>query len=287
MADIDDLLPIRNLFSLGSFQQVINKCSSGQQTLAIRALLYRAYVAQKRYNLVLAEISESDPSVELRAIRLLARYFLGHSVIEEIKAVGAEGYASPMVAIVVATVWMNENELELAFQAVSPHSKDLDCVALTIQIHLILNRVDLAKKELTQLKTWADDATLAQIVEAWISITLGGEQKYQEAFYVFEELGSSTAATSKLLVGQAVCRMHAKNYAAAETLLQDALNKSNNDQEALVNLIVLGNLSGKPELVSTYTSQLKDVAPKHPFLLEQELKESLFDRCAQRFTVQI
>ncbi|KAJ1565705.1 hypothetical protein HK096_011533 [Nowakowskiella sp. JEL0078] len=252
MAEVEELLPIRNLFSLGSYQQVINKSSSGQQIAARRSLLYRAYVAQARYSLVLAELKADDPSVDLRAIRLLARYFVKEDVLDEIRALAAEEVTSPMVASVVATVWINENELELALQAVARHSKDLECAAITVQIYLKLNRLDLAKKELANIKTWADDATLAQIIEAWISIYEGSDQKYQEAFYVFEELASSTSATSKLLVGQAVCRLHAKNYDAAEHLLLEALNKSNNDQEALANLIVLGHAASKPDLVSTY-----------------------------------
>jgi hypothetical protein len=35
-----------------------------------------------------------------------------------------------------------------------------------------MDRVDLAKKELAQIKTWADDATLAQLIEAWVNLSL-------------------------------------------------------------------------------------------------------------------
>ncbi len=33
-----------------------------------------------------------------------------------------------------------------------------------------MDRLDLAKKELAAIKSWADDATLAQLVEAWVNV---------------------------------------------------------------------------------------------------------------------
>jgi coatomer protein complex subunit epsilon len=107
---------------------------------------------------------------------------------------------------------------------------------------LKLDRPDLAGQHLQQIKSWAEDASLAQLSEAWVSLHLGGDQKYQEAFYILEEMGQSSA---KILTGQAVCRLHQGKLSEAEELLLESLQKDPNDAETLVNLIVVNQLLGK------------------------------------------
>ena len=41
---------------------------------------------------------------------------------------------------------------------------------MSIQIYLELNRPDIAIKMLTSLKTWADDSTLAQLIESFVNL---------------------------------------------------------------------------------------------------------------------
>lgn len=43
-------------------------------------------------------------------------------------------------------------------------------LALIIQIYLQLDRLDFAKRELTATKTWAEDAMLVQLIEAWVGL---------------------------------------------------------------------------------------------------------------------
>ena len=47
---------------------------------------------------------------------------------------------------------------------------DKKSVALIIQTYLKLDRSDLAKRELASTKTWAEDAMLAQLIEAWVGL---------------------------------------------------------------------------------------------------------------------
>ena len=84
------------------------------------------------------------------------------------------------------------------------------------------------------------------------SVPQGGDQKYQEAFYIFEELGAS--ASAKILTAQAVCRLHQGKIDEAEQLLLEASNKDPNDPETLANLIVCSHLAGKPaDVISRFT----------------------------------
>lgn len=53
-----------------------------------------------------------------------------------------------------------------------------------------------------------------------------GGEKYQEAFYIYEEFAqSNTAQTAKVLNGQAVANIALGRYDEAESLLLEAQNK--------------------------------------------------------------
>lgn len=42
--------------------------------------------------------------------------------------------------------------------------------ALAVQIYLQLDRLDLARNEVATVKTWAEDALLLQMMEAWVDL---------------------------------------------------------------------------------------------------------------------
>lgn len=44
----------------------------------------------------------------------------------------------------------------------------MDAVALIVQIHLQQNRTDLALKEVTAARRWAQDSLLVNLAEAWV-----------------------------------------------------------------------------------------------------------------------
>lgn len=73
-----------------------------------------------------------------------------------------------------------------------------------------------------------------------------GGEKYQAAFYVYEELASVPSTTSALsIVGQAVSELHLGRIPEAEAALQSALQKYPEDPQVLANSIVLNAISGK------------------------------------------
>ncbi|CAG8594740.1 8176_t:CDS:2 [Ambispora gerdemannii] len=286
----------------GSYQQVINEANSRTQVseaakLERKTYLYRAYIAQGKYNIVISEVKDSD-AVELRTVKLLAVYLQAKAAgqldskreetLNELSELLKEPANSlnSTIQIISGTIYYHEGLLEDALKVLMKNNKNLECVALIIQIYLQMDRVDLAKRELAATKSWAEDAMLAQLIEAWVGLRTGGD-KYQESYYIYEEIAQSPSSnTVKILNGQAVCHIHLGRYPEAEGLLLEALNKNNDDPETLVNLIVVSNLSGKSsDVVNRYTTQLKEASPNHPFLQDLDLKNSLFDRAAQKFVL--
>ncbi|KAI8381410.1 coatomer epsilon subunit-domain-containing protein [Radiomyces spectabilis] len=296
------LFGIRNLFALGNYQTVINDVSSSnglfspEAKLEAQTYLYRSYVAQGKYNLVINDIADNQEAA-LKAIKLLATYLQAKQknqvetcdqVLEQARQLLEEGAnrTNASIQTTIATIFVNAQQTEEALKIIHLRQKKLECAALAVQIYLQMDRLDLARNEVNAAKAWAEDALLLQMMEAWVGLRVGGE-KYQEAFYIYEEFGQSSASqTIKVMNGQAAAHIALGRYPEAESILLEALNKNSDDPDTLVNMIVCANLTSKsPDVVNRYVNQLREVAPQHPFIQDMDLKSSLFDRTAARFAL--
>lgn len=170
-----------------------------------------------------------------------------------------------------------------------------------------MNRVDLANNKLKEMKISAEEHALTRIAAAWIAYVEGDKTKLQNAVYTYEELidkyckyciictpnshcthmritlNVCVAASAQLLNGQAIGEMHLGNYAAAESLLNDALSKGTAavDGDSLANLIVVQQHLQRPiELVNRTISQLTLKSPNHPMISSLQNFDSAFDRVA-------
>nr|CAB3232870.1 coatomer subunit epsilon-like [Phallusia mammillata] len=290
--EIDELFDVKNAFYLGLYQQCINEAQKAKVSSQLKkterdVFMYRAYIAQRKYGVVLDEI-KSSASSELQAVRLLADYLSNPSrkdnVLKKVEEslsgnVDIENKTLPLMA---ASIYYHELNYDSALRIL--HSTEsLEASALTIQVLLTINRVDLARKEVKAMQEADEDATLTQLAQAWFNISVGGE-KLQDAYYIFQEMADKNQSSSLLLNGQAACYMAQGKWDEAEGVLQEAMDKDSNCAETLINMILLSQHQGKaPEVTNRYISQLKDSHNSHLFVRELAIKENDFDRLTMQY----
>ena len=71
-----------------------------------------------------------------------------------------------------------------------------------------------------------EDATLTQLVSAWVNLSKQTDKGAKEAAYCYEELIDKFEPTLPLLNGLATAKIQLKDYDEAHSRLQEALGKS-------------------------------------------------------------
>ncbi|OAA79684.1 Coatomer, epsilon subunit [Akanthomyces lecanii RCEF 1005] len=284
-----ELINIHNHFHQGQYQEVVDFDTSSfspDNELPARLLVLRARIALGQAQEVLADVKgASEP--ELQAVGALAQQALGKtdaavSTVEKLAASHADNVG---VQIIGGTVLQAAGKSEEALSLLSQHQGSLDAVALIAQIHLQQNRTDLALKEVTAARRWAQDSLLVNLAESWVGLRVGGE-KYQQAFYVFEELAQAPATSSiSSLVSQAVCELHLGRTEEAQAALDQAIQKAPESTDAIANMLVLKVVSGADS--DELTATLKKIAPKHQLLVDLEEKSAAFDAAASKYSAKV
>lgn len=289
----DELFDLKTAFYLGNFQQAINEAqklrvSDPKVVVEKDVYMYRAFLAQKKYGVVLDDI-RSNSSDELKYVRTMAEYLSNETkreqIIHELDAkLGSLNVTNPLVLLIIANIYVLADNYETALKVL--HSVDasqlLESSALSIQIYLKLDRQDLARKELKKMVEIDEDSIITQLASAWVYMATG--EKLQDAYFTFQELSDKHSGTTLLLNNQALCQINQGKYDEAQNLLQEALDKDSNNPDAMVNTIVLNQALGKPvEVNNRYVSQLKDSHKNHPFVRDLAQKENEFNRIAQSY----
>ncbi|KAJ4265596.1 hypothetical protein NW762_004890 [Fusarium torreyae] len=284
-----ELINIHNYFHQGQYQEVVDFDTSSfspDNALPVRVLALRARLALGQAQDVLDDVKgESEP--DLQALGALAELNLGKadSAVQTIEKLASSAADNTTVQIIGGTVLQAAGKSEEALALLTQHQGSLDAVSLIVQIHLQQNRTDLALKEVSAARRWAQDSLLVNLAESWVGLRVGGE-KYQQAFYVFEELAQAPSTSSvRSLVSQAVCELHLGRTEEAQAALDQALEKDANNADAIANLLVLSVISGSQS--DELTQKLQSAKPDHQFLADLEEKSALFDKAATKYSAKV
>ena len=287
-------MTLHNDFHHGAFSKVLSfdpTSVSPSVQLSARVLQLRAQIALGQSQSALSSLSSADTSStpDLAAVKCLAQYASGSTTtaLSSAESLAASHTENPTVQVLAGTVLQAAGKSEEALNLLSKHQGSLEAVALTAHVHLANNRTDLALKEVTAAKKWAQDSLLINIAESWVGLRLGGD-RYQQAFYEFEEMP----------VAQSIAETHLGRLPEAETGLRGVVEaKEEQDEQqgasgeqrdhALANLAVVQTLAGKTVEADGLLGELRGRAPHHPLLTSLREKESLFDEAAKKYSPKV
>lgn len=290
--DVDELFDVKNAFYVGNYQQAINEAQSVSPSTPLVALqrdafLYRSYIAQGNYRIVLQELKTADPL--LQPLKTLVEYLSPGAnkpaIVADIDARVAKGIelSNEIFLIVAATIYYHEDNYEAALKIL--HNADsLELRAFTLQCLLAMNRPDLARKQLKLLQDIEDDSTLTQLAQAWLNLSQGGPG-VQDAHYSIMELSERLGALGPgpAAVGAAAAASRGM-WEEAEQMLSEAQVRAPQQPDLLLGLAVTAAHSGKaPEVFNRYIAQLLDSHPDHPFTKEHHAKTNEFKRLAAQY----
>ncbi|KAI9644331.1 hypothetical protein NHQ30_007688 [Ciborinia camelliae] len=284
-----ELLNLHNHFHQGQYQEAIDfdtSALSPENALPARVISLRAQIALGQAEDVLADVQGED-DVELKAVGALAVFATGdeEKAVKMVEKLAEDSSDNAVVQVLGGTVLQASGKSEEALQLLALHQGNLEAVALIVQIHLEQNRTDLAIKEVQQARRWAQDSLLVNLAESWVGLRVGGE-KYQQAFYVFEELAQAPSTSStQSLVAQAIAEIHLGRLEEAEAALEQAFSKDPENADVLANKIVLNTISAKDS--SDLLRSLGDSSPEHTFMKDLEEKSSLFDKAATKYSAKV
>ncbi|CAH2049097.1 unnamed protein product, partial [Iphiclides podalirius] len=290
--DVDELFDVKNAFYIGNYQQAINEAQSVNPTSPLvtlhrDAFLYRSYIAQGNYRIVLQELKNADPL--LLPLKTLVDYLSPGAnkpaIVADIDARVAKGteLTNDIFILVAATIYYHEENYEAALKILHG-AESLELRAFTLQCLLAMNRPDLAKKQLKLLQDIEDDGTLTQLAQAWLNLSQGGPG-VQDAHYsimeLSERLGSLGAGPAAVGAAAAASR---GMWEEAEQMLTEAQTRAPQQPELLLGLAVTAAHAGKsPEVSSRYLAQLLDSHPEHPFCREYSAKANEMKRLAAQY----
>ncbi|XP_003737955.1 coatomer subunit epsilon-like [Galendromus occidentalis] len=159
----------------------------------------------------------------------------------------------------------------------------LEAMALSLQCYVHSDRLDLATNEMKRMVAKDEDASLTQLCSGLLYLALGGDN-LEEAFYIFTEMAEKNTKTPLLSVGLASVLIAQGKFEEADSVLAESLEKDPNHLETVINQVVVSQFLGKSSEVCTrLLSQLKNSNQSHPFILDYQLKEQLFQTLCRSF----
>ncbi|KAJ7423264.1 Coatomer subunit epsilon [Willisornis vidua] len=108
--------------------------------------------------------------------------------------------ANTTFLLMAATIYCHEQNPDAALRAL--HQGDsLECMAMTVQILLKLDRLDLARKELKKMQEQDEDATLTQLATAWVNLAMdsGHPETLLNLVVLSQHLGKPPEVTNRYL----------------------------------------------------------------------------------------
>jgi coatomer protein complex subunit epsilon len=286
-SDSGELFVIQQAYYTGEYQQVIStdvSRYSDEGKVKAQVLIYRAKIQVGKANEVIQELEKKKGVVDFEIVKAYAEYQKNskNKALSTVEEIISKHKDNGTVQFIGGLVLISEGKYDEALQLLSNHEGSLECVSLIVEIYLRTDRIEEAEKQVRDAKKWAQDNIVFNLTEAWVDLKVGGSDKYQNAYYIFEELNGRTV---KSLSGQAVSQLQMNRIPEAQEAIDEALKLDPSNTNVLANNITLNIINGKD--YGDIESNLEQVEKDHPNLVDLQAKSQLFDKIVEKYSKQI
>jgi len=206
------------------------------------------------------------------------------SILSELQAVVSDPSATPTAQLVAAQTFLSHGDMtKEALQCVHLGTT-MEHLALTVQIYLRMDRIDLAKKTLNAMRSTDEESVLTQLCAVHVNIVTGRSEAL-DAVHTLTSLTEQYGACVTLLNLTAVALMVAGRYDEAENTLAEAASEGE-DVDTLINLIVCYQHQGKGmNVIGPVLERVKGTYPNHSFVQGLARVEGAFERESVKYKV--
>ena len=299
MAEPDELYTLRAQYWLGHYAMALDEArASARRPMPPHLksereeLMLRCQLATGNYDKVITD-GNNGGSPALKALALHASYLSSApeargGVIDELKVLLAstpDSASNTSLQLAACHVFLAAGMLREALQCVH-HGLTMEHLAMSVQIYIRIDRLDLANESLNLLKQADEDSILAQLTSSYLAIAKG-RNSADDAVHILGGLSEQYGPSLMLLNCMAVANMVGQKYEAAENNLKEAMAEfgGENDADTLVNLVVCSQHMGKGsgEDVEKYLSVLRATCGSHPFVQGLVQVEGAFERESHKY----
>lgn len=190
---------------------------------------------------------------------------------------------SPSLQLTASQVLLAVGQTKEALQCVHLGAT-MAHIAMTLQIYLKLDRLDLARGQLQLLRSADEDAILTQLGSVYVALATGSTAA-ADAIHSINSLSEQYGPSPLLLNLMAAALMQAGDYSAAEQKLEECLRDHSEIAlaDTLINMICC--LVQQSKAPDAFVAQMKQQYPTHGFCAGLERVTTAFDREAVKYNV--
>lgn len=290
----DELYTLRAQYWLGHYKLCIDEGKS----IARRPMpphlksereefIMRAHLALGQHDKVISDANGANASPEIKALGLHAEYLSSSpsshdTIVTNLQAL-LQSSPSTSVQLTAAHVFLLHGLTREALQCVHLGTT-MEHLAVSLQIHLKIDRLDLAESQLRLMKQADEDSILTQLGSAYLAIATG-RSTARDAIHFLNSLSEQYGPSPMLLNVTAVAHMTTGNYEGAEAALAEA-QQEQEDADTLINLVACYIQMGKGvDSVKPFLEKLKGGYKDHPYVKGLEMVEGAFEREATKYSV--
>ena len=243
----DALRQVRNGFYLGLYTQCMSDARellSSSDVPADTRVYAEVFLQRAQCFLNPRAVLSSVPSnahTALQVVKQYATYFAEPSqqdiVVEALQEWRSNDVTANDVTltVVLASLFVHQRRYKEALQLVLNDAEQLEKLALSVLVYLLIDRHDLAVKQLKAMVDLDDDDVLTQLATAWTLIAhpsadvVHHSAKVLEAESILQGIQETFPTSQPTLTALSVCEMQKRSFTDAFKLLRQARDGAGED----------------------------------------------------------